>query len=200
MMKYKSKSKTPQFFLLLLLVCLMLQTSCTQKDKAPNNELLKKVNAVHQQMMKQGNISEEEKQAILSLASLVSNDDGFGENISKGIPLEEVAHAPVYKGCEALPEEALRACFKESIVQFIRSELNPEIINGLGTAAAKSVEVFFQIDIDGEVSMIKVRDAPVSIQAEILRVLRKLPRMEPASQEGENVASLHSISVPFGQK
>ena len=44
----------------------------------------------------------------------------------------------------------------------------------------------------------KVRNSELTVQAEILRVLRKLPKMKPAIHEGNNVAVLCSIIVKYG--
>ena len=49
-------------------------------------------------------------------------------------------------------------------------------------------------------SSMKVRDADVSIQAEIGRVLRKIPKMKPATQDGINVPVLCSILVTYGSE
>jgi hypothetical protein len=44
----------------------------------------------------------------------------------------------------------------------------------------------------------KVRDSEVTVQAEILRVLRKIPAMKPATHNGESVSVLCSIIVTYG--
>ena len=41
------------------------------------SELIKKINAVQQQVMAQGNISELEEKAILSLCSILTKNDGL---------------------------------------------------------------------------------------------------------------------------
>ncbi len=44
----------------------------------------------------------------------------------------------------------------------------------------------------------KVRYTAVTVQAEILRVLRKIPMMKPATQNGESVSVLCSIVITYG--
>ena len=46
-------------------------------QKNTESELIMKINAVQHQLMAQGNITEEEEQAILSLCSIMSKDDGL---------------------------------------------------------------------------------------------------------------------------
>ena len=52
--------------------------------------------------MVQGNLSEQERQAILSLSSLVSSADDFTSSLDlkEAIEFEHVKNAPVYPGCE----------------------------------------------------------------------------------------------------
>jgi acyl-coenzyme A thioesterase PaaI-like protein len=44
----------------------------------------------------------------------------------------------------------------------------------------------------------KVRDSEVTVQAEILRVLRKIPVMKPAIHNGDPVSVICSIIVTYG--
>jgi hypothetical protein len=44
----------------------------------------------------------------------------------------------------------------------------------------------------------KVRDSEVTVQAEILRVFRKMPVMKPATHTGESLSVLCSILVAYG--
>jgi hypothetical protein len=46
----------------------------------------------------------------------------------------------------------------------------------------------------------KVRNSELTIQAEILRVLRKMPVMKPAIHNGKSVAVLCSIIVKYGNE
>ena len=62
----------------------------------------------------------------------------------------------------------------------------------------KEVEAFFIIDKNGNRTGMKVRDAEVNIQAEILRVLRKIPIMKPAVHNGKSVSVLCSLVLKYG--
>ena len=46
----------------------------------------------------------------------------------------------------------------------------------------------------------KIRDTEVTIQAEIVRVLRKIPKMKPATQDGINVPVLCSMLITYGSE
>ncbi|KEZ93393.1 hypothetical protein [Nonlabens ulvanivorans] len=174
-----------------------IQTTDSEKNTA--SDLITKINAVQEQIMVQGNISEDEEQALLSLCSIVSKDDGMAVYTSDdSIILKDVEMAPVYDGCENLPIEETKACFDHKISAFVKREFNLSISKDLNLTTPKKVEAFFIIDENGDVTGMKVRDSEVNIQAEILRVLRKIPVMEPATQNGNSVSVLCSIVITYG--
>ena len=184
---------------LILLLLLIPLVSFGQKNT--ESELIMKINAVQQQVMAQGNITEDEKQAMLSLCSIMSRDDGLANyNPDNRMILKDVEIAPVYNGCEELSEEEIRKCFNNKISKFIKQELNLNISRDLNLSEQKQVEAFFIINENGNLTGMKVRNSELTIQAEILRVLRKVPVMKPAIHNGNSVAVLCSIIVKYGNE
>lgn len=170
--------------------------SCLEKPKSEsrkiNSELLKKVDAVHQQMMKQGNISDEEREAIQGLAALVSGngikDPSDPSSEYYAISFGEVEQIPIYPGCENLDKDKQRQCFVDQLNQFINSEFNRGIFEKLDLSGSQQIDVFVFIDKQGYPSALKVRDTFIELQAEALRVLNKIPRMTPARENNKPVA------------
>ena len=170
-------------------------------QKNTKSELIMKINAVQQQVMAQGNITEDEEQAMLSLCSIISRDDGLANyNPDNRMILKDVEIAPVYNGCEELSEEEIRKCFNNKISKFIKREFNLNISRDLNLSEQKQVEAFFIINENGNLTGMKVRNSELTIQAEILRVLRKVPVMKPAVHNGNSVAVLCSIIVKYGNE
>ena len=170
-------------------------------QKNTKSELIMKINAVQQQVMAQGNITEDEEQAMLSLCSIMSRDDGLANyNPDNRMILKDVEIAPVYNGCEELSEEEIRKCFNNKISKFIKREFNLNISRDLNLSEQKQVEAFFIINENGNLTGMKVRNSELTIQAEILRVLRKVPVMKPAIHNGNSVAMLCSIIVKYGNE
>ena len=92
------------------------------------SELIKKINAVQQQVMAQGNISELEEKAILSLCSILTKNDGLENyNSDDRMILKDVEMAPIYYGCEDLSIKEIRKCFNNKISAFIKREFNPNV-------------------------------------------------------------------------
>jgi len=180
----------------------LFYVSCKQTSDSTKNtesELIEKINAVQQQVMAQGNISKEEEQALLSLCNIVSKEEGLAlYSPDNRMILKDVEIAPVYDGCEKLSKEETKKCFDNKVSTFIKREFNLSIAKDLNLLEPKQVEAFFIIDENGNLTGMKVRDSEVTIQAEILRVLRKMPVMKPAIHNGKSVAVLCSIIVKYG--
>ena len=190
-------SKT--FIILVLLFTSVLSCGESSSSNASESELINRINAVQEQVMVQGNITKEEEQAILSLCSIMTHNDGLSNyDIDKRIVLKDVEIAPIYKGCEELPTEESMRCFKDNISTFIKEEFDSSLSKALNLPEPKQVDAFFIISESGEVTGLKVRDSEVTIQAEILRVLRSIPTMKPAVHNGKPVSVLCSISLKYG--
>ena len=150
--------------------------------------------------MIQGNISKKEQQALLSLASLVATDEDFtsSKDMENAIPFDDVETIPTFSGCESFSGKDLKRCFKEKIHQIFKDQFNPNIAKELGITEQKNVEVFFRVTKNGNISNLKVRDANVVVQAEIVRILKQLPVMKPGSQNGETVDVMCAMKIPYG--
>jgi hypothetical protein len=205
-MKYKFNRKI-KFELENLLVVsttfiVLLCFSCKEESNSLKNtesDLITKINAVQEQVMSQGNMTKVEEQALLSLCSIVSHDDGLATyTTDNSMILKDVEMAPVYNGCEELSIEETRECFNNKVSTFIKQEFNLSVSKDLNLSEPKQVEVFFIINENGNLTGMKVRDSEVTVQAEILRLLRKMPLMKPATHNGESVSVLCSIIVKYG--
>ena len=184
---------------LILILLLVPMVSFGQKNT--ESELIMKINAVQQQVMAQGNITEEEERAILSLCSIMSKDDGLANySPDDRMILKDVEIAPIYNGCDKLSEKEIKKCFNNKVSTFIKREFNLNISRDLNLSEPKQVEVFFIINENGNLTGMKVRNSELTIQAEILRVLRKVPIMKPAIHKGNSVAVLCSIIVKYGNE
>lgn len=180
----------------------LLCASCKEtsdSSKKTESELLTKINAVQQQVMAQGSMTKEEEQAMLSLCNIISHNDGLANfSPDNRMILKDVEMVPVYEGCEELSKEETKKCFTNKVTTFIKREFNLNLSKDLNLSEPKQVEAFFIIDENGNLTGMKVRDSEVTIQAEILRVLRKMPVMKPAIHNGESVSVLCSMIVKYG--
>ncbi|WP_396601709.1 hypothetical protein [Algibacter sp. R77976] len=207
-MKYDFNLKTKfgfQYLMAFSIIFIVLFCfSCKKESNSLRNtegNLIMKINAVQEQVMAQGNMTEQEEQALLSLCSIVSHDDGLATyTTDNSIILKDADIAPVYHGCENLTIEETRECFNNKVSTFIKREFNLSVSKDLNLSEPKQVEAFFIIDKKGNLTGMKVRDSEVNIQAEILRVLRKMPVIKPATHNKESVSVLCSIIVTYGNE
>lgn len=192
------KINSQQIVFVLPLICLIILNSCKESTGDSESELIIKINAVQEQVMVQGNITKEEEQAMLSLCSIMTHNDGLANfSPDNRMILKDVEIAPVYDGCEKLSEEETKACFNNKVITFIKREFNLNVSKDLNLSEPKQVEAFFIIDENGTLTGMKVRDSEVNIQGEILRVLRKMPVMKPAFHKGKSVSVLCSMIVKY---
>ncbi|MFD2823381.1 hypothetical protein ACFS5M_06845 [Lacinutrix iliipiscaria] len=204
--KFNSKrKKTLQYIVATSIIYIgLFSVSCKKTvDSSINteSELIMKINAVQEQVMAQGNISKEEEQAMLSLCSIVSQNDGLANySPDNRMVLKDADIAPVYDGCENLSADQTKECFNNKVSAFIKREFNMSVSKDLNLSEPKQVETFFIINESGNLTGMKVRDSEVTIQAEILRVLRKMPVMKPAIHNGKNVSVLCSIIIKYGNE
>ena len=88
------------YIVFLLLVVSVLSCGERSSSNVSESALINKINAVQEQVMAQGNITKEEEQAILSLCSIMSHNDGLSNyDMDKRMVLKDVDMAPIYKGC-----------------------------------------------------------------------------------------------------
>ena len=199
-MKYKlhfNKKNLGQALLLLSLFC-SVSISCQQKS---DTELMDRLNGVLRQIQRQGNISDEERLAIASLyestVRVVRSEDFEPKNM---VLLKDVSYAPVFLGCEGLLQEDAKACFNESLSMFIEREFDEDVLRILDLQEPKQVKVFFIIDEKGKLSAIKIKGKELVMQGEIIRILEKMPTMEPAVHNDIKVPVLCSVLVTCGSE
>ena len=201
---YRMRLELSGRLLILMSFTSLVLDSCINSDasyRTDNSELILKINAVQEQVMAQGNMTKEEEQAMLSLCSIMAEDNGLANfDPNDRMILKDVDLAPVFKGCEHLTKEATTECFKDKIETFVGREFNKRLSEDLKLPKPKQVEAFFIIDESGNPTGMKVRNAELSIQAEILRVLSKIPVMKPAIYNGKSVAVLCSMLVSYGDE
>lgn len=110
-----------------------------------------------------------------------------------------VESVPVFPGCEdAKNNDERNACFQREITKFISQNFKfPEMARQMGLSG--KVYVNFVIEKNGELSNIEVvRGVDPLLDNEALRVVKKLPKFQPAKQRGRPVRS--RFTLPFNLK
>lgn len=121
----------------------------------------------------------------------------FGERGDAWVPFAEIDEAPVFPGCENAADK--RACFLESVQNHVRKHFNyPKEAQEKGVQGR--VAIMFGIDADGDIVDIKSKGPSPILEAEAQRIIAKLPKMEPAMQDGKPADVIFSIPITFKLK
>ena len=121
----------------------------------------------------------------------------FGERGDGWVPFAEIDEAPVFPGCENAADK--RACFLESVQNHVRKHFNyPKEAQEKGVQGR--VAIMFGIDADGDIVDIKSKGPSPILEAEAQRIIAKLPKMEPAMQDGKPADVIFSIPITFKLK
>lgn len=114
------------------------------------------------------------------------------EDIS--VPFAVIEDVPIFPGCEGAKDK--KACFQEMMQKHIRKNFRyPEIAQEMGVQGR--VNVVFVIQKDGSIGNIRMRGPDKNLEAEALRIIKKLPKMTPGKQRGRPVKVPFSIPITF---
>ncbi|NAS32221.1 TonB family protein [Flavobacteriaceae bacterium R38] len=124
---------------------------------------------------------------------ITTNKNGdFIEGVD--IPFAVVDKVPVFPGCEDAADP--RACFNQKMQEHIRENFQyPE--EAMQKGIQGRVAVLFTIDENGNITKIKKRGTDKSLEAEAVRIIEKLPKMEPGEHKGQGVRVPFSIPINF---
>lgn len=221
-MLQKSKStKTAQFKYLLLLpiICGMLvYTACSNDPKAEeqqnvsqsDSEVMNKINELAEAIMKKGTMTPEEEKALKLLTTEAQPGDKVYTSVQEyldetkdendlAVPFAAIDKVPAYPDC-AGDNEAMKKCFTERITAFVGENFNTKIGNDLNLSGRQRIAVQFKIDKTGNIVDVKARAPKPELEAEAIRIVQKLPQMQPGEQDGKKVSVIYSLPIVFEVK
>jgi len=126
--------------------------------------------------------------------------DPWGEPLEPELPVNILLceKGPVFPGCEGIADkDDLKACFNEQIMKYVSAHVNyPVYAKEYGIQG--KVYVNFIIEKNGTISQVNVvRSVDKHLDAEAIRVIRSIPRMEPAKQRGKAVRMTMTMPINF---
>jgi bla regulator protein BlaR1 len=126
------------------------------------------------------------------------------QEITESVSFIKIEKGPTFPGCDIGDKD----CFSKNVQKHFSRNFNSKLPNSLGLSAGKKrVFIGFKVDVNGGVVDVKVRAPHPKLKAEVLRVMKTLPKMLPGQIKGENVAVNYTIpftllidKVPFSSK
>lgn len=170
-------------------------------SKAEFKEFMK---ASKQLFGEQPKLSESEMDRFMTMLNTISNkyigsnekDQAYIE--SEAIPFAVIESVPVYPGCDATTSNAeLKKCMANKVSTFIQQEFNTDLGKEVGLVGKNKIFVQFTIDRQGHVVQLKARAPHPSLETEAIRVISKLPQLQPGRQNGEPKAVIYSLPISF---
>jgi beta-lactamase regulating signal transducer with metallopeptidase domain len=121
------------------------------------------------------------------------------EKVTKNIPFSIVDKIPVYPGCEGIDDkEEQKHCLSKSIQMHVAKEFNVELAQTLGLKPGKKrIFTIFTINKDGTITDVKARAPHKDLEAEAVRVVKTIPKMQPGKSNGEYVGVRYSLPITF---
>ena len=115
------------------------------------------------------------------------------------VPFKFVESAPVFPGCEKYEgnKKKLKACMSRKIERFINRYFDKGIGEDIGISGIAYVKMQFIVDKNGNIVDIRARSPYKELEKEAMRVLKKLPKMQPGKQRGKPVRVRYNMDIKF---
>ncbi len=98
---------------------------------------------------------------------------------------EEITRAPIYPGCENRNPNEYMLCFQEKIKKHVVDNLSQDLIREYASNGDIYLEVVFLVDKKGNISVLELKAPNQILKDEIIRIFKKLPKMQPCLDKGE---------------
>ena len=105
--------------------------------------------------------------------------------------------APAYPGCKKGNNEEKRKCMSDKLARFVKKEFKTQLAANLGLSGRQRIAVIFKIDTLGRATEIRARAPHIKLEREAVRVIKMLPIMKPAIQDGKKVVVPYSLPIIF---
>jgi hypothetical protein len=160
--------------------------------------------------MKKGTMTPEEEKALKLLTTEAQPGDKVYTSVQEyldetadendlAVPFAAIDKVPAYPDC-AGDNEAMKKCFTERITAFVGENFNIKIGNDLNLSGRQRIVVQFKIDKTGNIVDVKARAPKPELEAEAIRIVQKLPQMQPGEQDGKKVSVIYSLPIVFEVK
>jgi len=137
---------------------------------------------------------------INPLESEIDDDDEFPlmeiQDDGQVYTFDVVTNKPIWPGCERIADDSARFyCFNLEIRKFVVKEFEyPELSKQMNIGG--KVYVSFVIEKDGKISNVEIaRGVEKLIDAEAIRVVKKLPKVTPAKISGRPVRLSYVLPI-----
>lgn len=109
-----------------------------------------------------------------------------------------VEHVPVYPGCEGLVgNQAKIDCMSSKIRDFIGRKFESGKFDYFETGSIQTIHTVFTIGAQGAIVEVRAKANDKNLETEAMRVIQKLPLMQPGKQGNIPVNVTYSVPIRF---
>ena len=132
----------------------------------------------------------------IDIAVFEESDDATTKKkeATETISFASIEQVPIYPGCENVPDK--RACFNEKLQLHIGKNFSYPIAAQEAGIQGR-VSTMFTITSGGTIENIRMRGPDKSLEDEVERIIKRLPKMTPGKHKGKSVNVPFSIPVNF---
>lgn len=114
------------------------------------------------------------------------------------VSLLGVEHVPVYPGCEgALGNQAKIDCMSSKIKAFVGRKFDTGKFDYFDSGSVQRIHTVFTIAANGAIVDVRAKAIDKKLEAEAMRVIEKLPLMQPGKQGATPVNVTYSVPIHF---
>ena len=138
--------------------------------------------------------TETEVDEVIEIDDIVFEEEA--EEITyEDVPFAAISESAVFPGCEKKKDK--KKCFSDKIGQTVNRKFDKDIAEENGLSGLMRIYCLFKVDYRGEIADVKIRAPHPALKAEAERVIKALPKMVPASQNGKPVNLLFTLPILF---
>lgn len=132
------------------------------------------------------------KEEVIMVTEVNTNEQEITD-----VPFAVIDEVPTFPGCESYGQKAKKECMSNLVNEFVSKNFNTALGKELGLTGIKRVYVRFKIDDQGNVVNVESRGPHPKLEEEAVRVVSKLPKMQPGKQRGKAVGTLYALPITF---
>ncbi|MDD7914835.1 energy transducer TonB [Polaribacter ponticola] len=116
------------------------------------------------------------------------------DDIGDELLFTRLEKTPTFPGCEERDSD----CFLEKLQEYFDTNFNSKITKNLGLRPGKEkVNLEFNIDLNGNVTDLKVRASRKIIKDEVIKIMSLLPKMTHGEKYGKPIKAKYVLPITF---
>lgn len=128
----------------------------------------------------------------------INTDELKVPEIEEVVSIMAVQKVPIYPGCEKKNNNIeRRKCMSNKLGKLIQKKFDTDIGAENGLSGLQKIDVFFKINKQGEVVILKTRAPHPALDKEAKRIVGKIPTLQPGMNNNKPVEVSYNLPIKF---